>query len=462
MKINPILDTDSYKVSHWVQYPPGTTEVYSYFESRGGPTDSTVFFGLQYMLREWLSVRITKEMVDEAEPILTGHMGQFNRAGWDHIVHDHQGKWPVSIWAVPEGTSVPVKNVLFTIQNTCQECFWVTNYLETALVRVWYPTTVATISRNIKKTIKTYLDITGDIAGLPFKLHDFGCRGVSSQESAAIGGAAHLVNFLGTDTVPAMQLLKEHYGAVGSPGFSIPASEHSTITAWGKDRELDAFKNMLLKYPTGLVACVSDSYSITNAVRNLWGNGLRMEVSKRNGTLVVRPDSGDPVRTTELVIKELDSAFGSQVNAKGYKVLHPSVRIIQGDGVDHNTIEAILDNFRHLGYSADNIAFGMGGALLQRLDRDTFKFAMKCSNVVVHGKDVPVWKQPEGAPWKASKKGKLILVDTNVNGLTTISSTNDQYLPYKRFDLLQEVYRSGDVKKFYTLETVRQRAYSSV
>ena len=292
---NIMLATDSYKASHYRQYPLGTQTIYSYFESRGGEFDSTVFFGLQYYLKRYLEgVVVTKEKIDEAEAIINAHMGagMFNRAGWEHILNKHGGKLPVSIKAVAEGSAIPTHNILMSIENTDPVCYWLTNWLETLLVQVWYPTTVATLSYNIKKMITSFLEETGDPSGLLFKFHDFGYRGVSSQESAALGGAGHLVNFRGTDTMAAIMLAREYYGAE-MPGFSIPAAEHSTITSWGREHEVDAFRTMLDKYPSGLVAVVSDSFDIYAACSELWGKQLKDKVIGRDGTVVVRPDCYD-------------------------------------------------------------------------------------------------------------------------------------------------------------------------
>ena len=292
---NLILLTDSYKVSHYNQYPPGTESVYSYFESRGGRFDEVVFFGIQYYLERYFAgVQITLEKIEEAAAFFTTHFRNpnlFNRAGWQYILRTHGGRLPVSIRAVPEGTPVPTRNVLITVENTDPACFWLTNYLETLLVQVWYGSTVATLSREMKKLIYGFLLETGDPGLVEFKLHDFGFRGVSSVESAAVGGAAHLVNFLGTDTLAACVLAHEIYGA-DMAGFSIPAAEHSTQTAWGPEHEGDAYENMLDQYPSGQVAVVSDSYDIINACRNLWGKRLRDKVLAREGTLVIRADSG--------------------------------------------------------------------------------------------------------------------------------------------------------------------------
>ena len=235
MTKNIILNTDSYKYSQYVQYPSGTEYIYSYIESRGGKFDETVFFGLQAFIKEYLTEPVTAEMIDEAEDIVVAHGEPFNREGWEYIVHEHKGILPVRIRAVPEGTVVPTKNVLVDIINTDPKCYWLTSFLETALLRaVWYPSTVATNSREIKKVILDALERTGTPADISFKLHDFGARGVSSLESAGIGGAAHLVNFMGTDTIEALLFARRYY-YTDMAGFSVPASEHSISASHQKD-----------------------------------------------------------------------------------------------------------------------------------------------------------------------------------------------------------------------------------
>ena len=455
---NVILNTDSYKVSMFKQYPAGTTGVYSYIESRGGRYDRTVFFGLQAFIKEYLLDPITQQDIDIADEILTLHGEPFNRAGWQYILDKHNGYLPVVIRAVPEGTVVPVKNVLATIENTDPECFWLTTWLETALLRaIWYPTTVATQSRAIKELILDYLEKTGDPTTIDFKLHDFGARGVSSMESAGIGGAAHLVNFMGTDTVSGVLYAREFYNA-GIAGFSIPAAEHSTITSWGRDGEVDAYRNMVNQFakPGAILAVVSDSYDIYNAAEKLWGEELRQQVIDSGATVVIRPDSGDPVEVNRRLIEILDQKFGSTVNAKGFKVLN-NVRLIQGDGVNELTIRSILGAFMALGYSADNIAFGMGGALLQQVDRDTQKFAMKCSAAKVNGEWIDVQKDPITDSGKKSKAGRVTLWKSGgdyVSSINPPSGWSDKAIgPWT--DVLEPVYRNGKLLKEIDFATVR-------
>ena len=458
---NLILNTDSYKVSMFKQYPAGTTGVYSYIESRGGRYDRTVFFGLQAFIKEYLLSPITQADIDIADEILTAHGEPFNRAGWQYILDKHNGYLPVVIRAVPEGTVVPVRNVLATIENTDPECFWLTTWLETALLRaVWYGTTVATQSYTIKQVILDYLERTGDPNLIDFKLHDFGARGVSSLESAGIGGAAHLVNFMGTDTISGILFAREYYNA-GIAGFSIPAMEHSTVTSWGRDGEVDAYRNMLNNFatPGAILAVVSDSYDVYNAAEKLWGEELRQQVIDSGATVVIRPDSGDPVEVNRKLIEILGEKFGYTKNAKGFKVLN-NVRLIQGDGINELTVRSILGAFMAMGWSADNIAFGMGGALLQIVDRDTQRFAMKASAACINGEWRDVVKDPVTDSGKKSKAGRVTLWQSGgelVSGVTPPRGWFDKAVG-EFSDVLETVYLNGKLIKEITFDEVRANA----
>lgn len=454
---NIILLTDSYKVSHHKQYPPNTEIVYSYFESRGGKFDKTLFFGLQYWIKRYLcGPVVTKEKIDQAEKLCIAHLGDptiFHRKGWEHILKKHKGHLPIVIKAVPEGSVVPTRNVLFTLENTDPKCFWLTNYLETMLVQVWHTMTVATNSYEQKKVIAQYMMKTGcDMTGLPYKLNDFGVRGSTTMEASATGGAAHLVNFRGTDNLPGIQLLIEYYGAT-MPGNSIPAAEHSTVTSWGREHEVDAFRNMLTAFPKGLVACVSDSYDVFKACSDLWGTELKSLIEQRDGTLVVRPDSGDPPEIVCQILKILIGKFGSTTTSTGHKLLPPYIRVIQGDGVSYEMIMKILTEMTKNGYAADNVAFGSGGALLQKMDRDTQKVAFKCCYAKIGGKDVDVFKDPITDKGKRSKKGRLTLEKDASGNYVTITDTKGD--PKK--DLLVEIFRDGKMIKEWTLDEVQSR-----
>lgn len=448
-----VLRTDSYKFSHFPQYPKNTTTVFSYIEARGGKYKYAQFFGLQYLIKEYLTKPVTMEQVEYAKARTAAHGVPFNYDGWKYIVEQHGGKLPIRIRAVKEGTVLPVRNVMVTMENTDPKCYWLTSYIETLLLKVWYPITVATTSRECKKIIKSFLDETADSSeGLPFKLHDFGYRGVSSEESAAIGGAAHLTNFMGTDTFGALEHLTDYYGA-DMAGFSIPASEHSTITSWGRENEFAAYENMVDTYKNApLFACVSDSYNIFEAIK-MWGK-LKDKIIANGNILVVRPDSGDPVEMSVACVQKLDAEFGSSVNAKGFKLLN-NVRVIYGDGISSpEVIQDILQNLKNAGYSADNMAFGMGGGLLQKLDRDTMQFAMKCSAMIADGKYIPVYKEPLGMKSKNSKRGFLDLVKEDGVYVTVSSETNT---PDPRSELVT-VFENGELLVEYNLDEIRERA----
>lgn len=450
-----MLNTDSYKGSMFKQYPPGTEIVYSYIESRGGVYDRTVFFGLQGVIKEYLLTPITKQQIDFAEKVWNAHGVPFNREGWERILNVHGGLIPVKIRAVKEGTIVPTKNVLCTIENTDPQLPWVTTWIETLILRaIWYATTVCTSSWDIKQVLKEYLVKSGDINGIGFKLHDFGARGVSSFESAEIGGAAHLVNFLGTDTIAAIPYLMELYNApIDSVGFSIPAAEHSTITSWGKDREVDAYRNMVEQFgrKDSILAVVSDSYDIFQACE-YWGTLLKEDVIKSGATVVIRPDSGDPLEVVPRMMGILCKYFGCEVNDKGYKVLN-NVRIIWGDGIDPLALKSILRTMVDLhGFSADNFAFGMGGGLLQKVNRDTNKFAMKASAIKINGEWFGFSKDPITDPGKTSKKGRVTLFKER--GTDRYYSGVEDWMK----DELVTYYENGELLIDDSLEEIRARS----
>lgn len=456
MRDNILLDTDSYKLSHWMQYPPNTTSMFSYLESRGGKYGQTVMFGLQPILKR-LEKGFTLEDIEEAAEFAQAHGEPFNKQGWLDMYEAHGGKFPVKIRAVSEGAVVPVLNCLMSVESTDKRFFWVVSYLETILMRMWYPITVATQSWTIKQIIRGYLNRTSDEPELelPFKLHDFGSRGVSSYESACIGGAAHLTQFQGSDTMSGVRYAN-HYYKHKMAGFSIPAAEHSTITMWGREREADAYRNMIKQYgkPGALFAVVSDSYDIDNASENIWGKELKGEVIGSGGTLVVRPDSGDPTSVVLKTLQLLDKTFGSSYNKKGFKVLN-NVRVIQGDGINEDTIRSILEAAVSNGFSATNVAFGMGGALLQQVNRDTQRFAFKCSEATVDGKSVEVYKDPVTDKGKRSKKGRQDLIRT----CKRIDET-PKYQTVQGYEvfgsMLRTVFENGKITKEYTLDEVRR------
>ena len=463
---NILLFTDSYKASHWLQYPEGATRVSSYIESRGGRWNRVVFFGLQMFIKKYLLNPFTQEMIDEAEKFWLAHGLPFNREGWQYILDTYDGYLPIEIEAIPEGTVIETSNALVQVVNTDPNCCWLTSYVETALLQaVWYPTTVCTQSYMIKQLIENALIESADDPAfeLPFKLHDFGFRGVSSYESGGIGGAAHLVNFMGSDTVAGILYARKYYNEPMA-GFSIPASEHSTITSWGRENEKDAFENMVEQFAgtnddgsPKLYACVSDSYDIWAAVEK-W-KSLEDKIKEKGGILVIRPDSGNPVAVTSGLISELMYAFGYTVNSKGYRVLPDYIRVIQGDGVNEDSIRDILRELQFRKISASNIAFGMGGALLQHLDRDALRFAMKASAIEINGQWNDVYKDPITDINKKSKKGRLGVVCRN-NAYMTVRRDIVPPNPEKGGfnDILQPVFRNGKLLKEWAFSEIRENS----
>ena len=396
-------------------------------------------------------------MVQEAKEFFKAHGEPFNEKDWLYIAQDLGGKLPLRIRAVPEGTVVPTKNVLMTVESTDSRAYWLPSWMETQLMRVWYPTTVATVSWHAKRAIRRYLEETSDQPELAVetKLHDFGARGVSSRESTGIGGAAHLVNFKGSDSVIGV-FYANHYYHSDMAGFSIPAAEHSTITSYGRKGEADAYRNMLDHFakPGNWLAIVSDSYDIYHAISHIFGETLKQQIIDSGAYLVIRPDSGDPVEIVVDSLRRLDASFGSVTNKKGFRVLN-QVRVLQGDGITESTIGEILSAVKAAGYSADNVGFGMGGGLLQKVDRDTQKFAYKCSSITIDGKDVDVFKDPITDPGKTSKKGKLDLVELGKLGTPTYSTVVGTGLPHSA---LRTVYENGEILIDETLEIIRQRS----
>jgi len=474
---NIIVNTDAYKTSHFLQLPPGAAQMCSYIESRGGKYDEVVSFGMQSFVKEYLTRQITKESIDEAERYIVGFLKlPFNRAGWEYIVEKHNGYLPLEIETVAEGSVIPTHNVTTQIINTDPNCAWLPGYIEDGILRAtWYMNTVATKSYQCKQNIREHmLKSCDDLSKLPYMLNDFGARAATSSESAALGGMAHLVNFTGSDTVLGVMAADLYYNY--QPEFQgVPAAEHSTITSWGKDHEVDAYRNMLKQFSGDgkILAVVSDSYNLYNALENIWGDELRDEVINNGGMVVVRPDSGDPV---EVVCKSLDilaEKFGTTENSKGYKVLPPYIRLIQGDGVNPESIDAILTAMEKKGYSADNVCFGMGGELLQKLDRDTQKYAMKTaalrlaemeaefqdfmadyksSAFEVPGVWRDVFKDPVTDPGKRSKSGVLALTFDENKGY--ITCRRDEL--NGRENLLKTIYRNGKLMGEVNFKEVRQ------
>jgi len=464
-KINLATLTDIYKETHYRLIPPDTRYMWSYLESRGvsdkGVKPETLVFGTQILLKTYLEgIVIEEEDLQAAADFckeIFGGFDYFNYDGWKKMYDKYGGKLPVEIRAVPEGTVVPSHNVLVSVVNTDPEFPFIVNFLETILLQMsWYPITVASQDFAIKKLINRWAEKTGGVKNNPYHLNDFGFRGVSSTESAGIGGCAHLVCFDGTDTIRGIEYAKFYYG-YKSPqyGNSVPASEHSATIVWGEENEAEAYRHFMTQYPEGLISIVSDSYDLREAIR-MFGTELKDLVVNRKGKLVVRPDSGWPPTVIVQTLKDLEKYFGAEVNDMGYKVLPPFVGIIYGDFIRYGMIDDICAAAEAAGYSTDNFVFGMGGALLQQVNRDTFKFAFKTSAVDRNGVWYDVSKHPVQDMGKKSKAGRLQLIKGHDGEFYT-----QKYNPlHEDKDILRTVFRDGDVILRYEMDEIRERMES--
>lgn len=447
---NFILNSDSYKMSHFLFYPENTTEVYSYMESRGGKYPKTLFFGLQGFLKEYLQTPITREDIEYARDFAKEHGVPFNDDGWYRILFEHGGIMPVEIKAVPEGSLVDIKNVLMTVRNTDPEVPFITSYIETMALRLWYPITVATRSYYMKQTLKPYFDDTSETGDMGFALLDFGARGCTSYESNQIGGAAHLVNFIGSDSMAAIDYVKQMYGGK-IEGYSVPATEHSIMCSYGESNELESFERIIDRAPpNGIISVVSDTWNIFEAAKK-WVT-LKEKIANKQ-TLVIRPDSGNIYKVVEEVLKIMANGFGTTKNSKGYDVIN-GAKLLWGDGMCEETIDMPFYAAKAIGISADSIIAGSGGGLLQsNLDRDTCKFAFKASNIIVDGMSLPIAKDPITDKGKQSKKGKMKLIHTT-DGYSTVTSEEPNFELFE--DELQLVYLNGVIHNQTTMQEIRE------
>jgi nicotinamide phosphoribosyltransferase len=451
---NLICNTDSFKQTQHSMYPPGTQFLSSYIESRGGPFPATMFFGLQAFLRRYLSRPITLDDIEDAERLSEQQGVPFKRQLWLDLLVDHGGLLPVEIEAVPEGTVVPIRNVLVQVRNTDPRYFWVANFFEAALLRaVWYPSSVGTVSWMARRIVEEALARTSDHPELARRfLHDFGARGVSSHESAFLGGMAHLVNFDASDTPPGALAAMRYYNST-APVVAAVNMEHSSVSAWGRDGEAAMFRTMLEAYPGRIVGLLTDTYDHEHCIRHIIGGELREQIRNFQGLVGARADSGDPVTVAADTTEWLMEAFGHEVNSKGFKVLPPFIRVVQGDGL---TLESFRDVYVELaarGLAADNVLCGMGGGLLQRINRDSLAFGQKTNAVCVDGEWRDVYKRPSGDAMKHSKAGRLALI--KVDG--EYRTVRRESVPQAQ-NLLEPVFRNGCMLRLWNFSEVIARS----
>ncbi|MFN8672647.1 MAG: nicotinate phosphoribosyltransferase [Candidatus Sericytochromatia bacterium] len=471
-KENPLLATDVYKMGHMEQYAPGCNKVYSYLTARSDKTfDKTMFFGLQYYLKEYFSIKLTPEMGEEFLKYRKMILGANSEEVESKIrALCKLGYFPLEIKAVEEGTVMPVKNVLMTVTNTHPDFYWVVGFTESLILKLWYSITVASCCHKYRVLVDKYYSetVSEDLMFLKdFTVHDFGYRGDASEEGSAISGAAHLISFLGSDTVPALPFTIKYYHADENKPImlSVPASEHSVMCSFGREDELGAFKNMLKLYKSGIVSIVSDTFDVYKVLTE-FAEILKPEILARDGKVVFRPDSGNPEyiicgdpnapegsNEWKGAIRLLDEKFGSSINDKGYKVLNPKVGLIYGDGMYWERYERTLERMKQMGYASSNLVIGVGG-ILRNHSRDTLGFAIKATYVEVNGEKREIEKDPVTDRKKKSHKGLLSLIIDESGNYSTMDQCS---LEEEQAGLLQVVFKDGKLLKEYTLDEIRER-----
>ena len=489
--INPMCLIDGYKADHRRQYPAGTEYVYSNFtprQSRIAGIDEVVFFGLQYFVKEYLIERWNKGFFEKPkEQVLREYKRRMdNYLGVDaipceHIAELHDlGYLPIRIKAISEGRLVPIGVPVFTIVNTMPKFFWLTNYFETLMSNImWKPITSATTAFQYRKRLEEYAEKTGyDKSFIQWQGHDFSFRGMSGNEDALLSGAAHLLSFTGTDTIPAIDFLEKYYNADSDKeliGGSVPATEHSVMSLGEKEGEINTFKRLITElYPNGIVSIVSDTWDFWKVMTE-YLPALKNEILARDGRVVIRPDSGDPVKiicgddeTPESLITEsqrkgayeiLWDIFGGEINKKGYKVLHPKVGLIYGDSITLERQKLILEKLEVKGFSASNLVFGIGAYTYEYVTRDTFGFAMKATWGQVNGEARDIFKNPKtDSGFKKSAKG-LLYVYSDVDKLHLEDQVTREVENYGE---LETVFEDGKLVTETSLSEIRQRINSQL
>ena len=473
----PLLLTDFYKTGHHLQYPDHTEYIYSNFTprtSRIEGIDHVVVFGIQYFIQKYLvdlfNDHFFNQPVDEVLREYKERMDTSfgpNNIGTDHIKALHEfGYLPLHIKSLEEGTLCPMRVPVLTIVNTHPNFYWLTNYIETLLsVVLWHPMTSATIAHEYKKILKKYAQKTSDnMDFVSFQAHDFSMRGQSSLESAMVSGAAHLTSFKGTDTIPAIDLVQNYYGSQEFIGGSIPATEHSVMCAGGENDEEGTYIRLLTKiYPDGLVSIVSDTWDYWNLITSTLLK-LKSIILSRNGKLVIRPDSGDPVKIicgdpdakssspqSLGTIEILWNIFGGTVNSKGYKELDPHIGCIYGDSITMDRCEEICSRLEKMGFASTNVVFGIGSFTYQYVTRDTFGFAMKSTYAIINGVGHEIFKKPKTDNGvKNSAKG---LLRVNPDMTLSESVTGEE----SASGMLQTVFINGETMNRITFDQIRKK-----
>lgn len=419
---NFILAADSYKMNHWKELPANSKTSYVAIVPRKVSKYSPVIvaMGQTFVAAFLASVRITMDMIDEAEIEVREQGYEFNRDGWEHIVRNYDGKLPLAVWGVEEGRVVNPQTPILAIMNTDQISAWLPTYVETITQAViWKMSTVASLCRSIKITIKEFMELTGaDMSMLDYKLHNFGDRGADSPDEApVIAGIPHAALFSGSDCTRANGYIKRLYNTTKAYTSSVEATEHSVMCAHSNAAEKDDWGAALMaidrlyavvertKNGVGipLLSCVIDTYDSRRFVRDYIGTALRDKVIDSGGVFVFRPDSGDPTIEPSLVGKDIEDTFGVDINEKGYKKLKPYTAVIQGDGNRIDTYRGVIEGWVNAGFSMDNFTLGMGSGITHDNARDDFSFSMKAIAIQI-GEN---WKRLSKDPITDSGKKSL-------------------------------------------------------
>lgn len=497
MQFNPIGLIDAYKYGHAKQYPEGTEFVYSNFTPRGSRIegiDEVVFLGLQAFIddltqsyEDGFFSQDIDQIVEEFEKNTLEILGP-NNVGSDHWRKLHKlGYLPLKFKALPEGTSVPLKVPVFTVENTHKDFFWLPNYIESLLsAAIWLPCTSATTAKRMRKLLDEWaIKTTGSNAGVEFQGHDFSFRGMGSLEEAAASGAGHLASFVGSDTIIAKEWIKEHYGATEPVLLSVTATEHSVMCAGGDGpgEEEETYARLMRTYPSGILAVVSDTWDLWNVLTQILPN-LKDQIMARDGKLVIRPDSGNPadilcglnthagITSASDNIKEkpewkgvielLWDVFGGTVNEQGYKVLDPHIGAIYGDSITFDRADDICKRLADKGFASTNVVFGIGSYTYRYVTRDTFGFAMKATAVTINGKERAIFKDPiTDSGEKKSARGRMVVMrkDGKLKLLDNLDLGEQRAL--SEHDQLRPVWIDGQFVHRTTFDTIRERVARS-
>lgn len=484
---NAMLLTDGYKLDHRRQYPEGTEYVYSNWTPRSShyfpeAEDGCVVFGIQYFIKKYLIEIFNRDFfnLDEDTAVasfkrrIDTFLGE-NQVGTDHIRALHKlGYLPIKVKALPEGSICPIRVPMLTIINTHPDFFWITNFLETIMsCELWLPMTSATTARIYRRELERHAEKTGfdkDI-NLGFLCHDFSMRGMAGLEASITSGMGHLTSFVGSESIPAIGAVEEYYNMDAEKELiaaTVPASEHSVMCAGGKEDEFLTFKRFITElYPKGFVSIVSDTWDLWQVVTDFIPR-LKNEIMAREGRIVIRPDSGDPVdiicgsQRTGVSIHEskgvyelLWDTFGGTVNEKGYKVLDSHVGVIYGDSITLERQKQIYQRLEEKEFAATNLVLGIGSYTYQYRTRDSLGFAMKATWCQVNGEPREIFKQPKtDSGMKNSLKG-LIKVDKDSNGVyyaTDCVSKEEENTGY-----LELIFENGKLLKETSMSEIRER-----